>query len=87
MKALSARDRDMVPTGLFIQALNEMIDDQGKRLSALRNYIPSIVLVSLFGIATVVCGFAGFASALDPLDSTARLYYSLSGVRRHICNT
>src|SRR4029079_9634469 len=30
-----------VPTGLFIQSLNEMIDDQGKRLSALRNRIPN----------------------------------------------
>src|SRR3954466_7961607 len=38
VKALSAKDNNMVPTGLFIQALNEMIDDQGKRLSALRNY-------------------------------------------------
>src|SRR3954471_4977298 len=57
----------MVPTGLFIQALNEMIDNQGKRLSALRNYIPNVVLLSLFGIAAVACGFAGYASGLDPL--------------------
>ena len=57
----------MVPTGLFIQSLNEMIDDQGKRLSALRNYIPELVLISLFGIAAVVCGFAGYAGGLDPL--------------------
>src|SRR3954468_20222302 len=55
----------MVPTGLFIQALNEMIDNQGKRLSALRNYIPDVVLLSLFGIAAVACGFAGYASGFD----------------------
>ena len=67
VKALSAKDNNMVPTGLFIQALNEMIDDQGKRLSALRNYIPEVVLLSLFGIAAVACGFAGYASGLDPL--------------------
>jgi hypothetical protein len=42
VKALSAKDNNMVPTGIFIQALNEMIDNQGKRLSALRNYIPAI---------------------------------------------
>src|SRR3954454_12248057 len=66
-KALSAKDNNMVPTGLFIQTLNDMIDDQGKRLSALRNYIPDVVLLSLFGIAAVACGFAGYASGLDPL--------------------
>jgi len=67
VKAVSAKDNNMVPTGLFIQALNEMIDDQGKRLSALRNYIPDVVLLALFGIAAVACGFAGYASGLDPL--------------------
>src|SRR3954467_13415050 len=36
MKAISAKDNNMVPTGLFIQALNELIDSQGRRLSALR---------------------------------------------------
>lgn len=67
VKALSAKDNNMVPTGLFIQALNEMIDDQGKRLSALRNQIPEAVLASLLAIAAVSCGFAGYASRLDPL--------------------
>ena len=68
-KALSTKDNDMVPTGLFIQTLNEMIDNQGRRLSALRNSIPGEVLLSLFGIAAVACGFAGYASGLDPLRS------------------
>src|SRR5436853_3762265 len=67
VKALSAKDNNVVPTGLFIQALNEMIDNQGKRLSALRNYVPDVVLLSLFGIAAVACGFAGYAGGLDPL--------------------
>jgi hypothetical protein len=67
VKALSAKDNNMVPTGLFMQTLNEMIDDQGKRLSALRNQIPEVVLLSLFVIAAVSCGFAGYASRLDPL--------------------
>ena len=59
----------MVPTGLFIQTLNEMIDNQAKRLAALQNYIPDLVLFLLFGIAAVACGFAGYASGLDPLRS------------------
>ena len=40
--AISAIDQNMVPTGLFIQTLNEMIDDQAKRLAALRSRIPNI---------------------------------------------
>ena len=67
VKALSVKDNNMVPTGLFIQTLNDMIDNQAKRLSALRNYIPEVVLLSLFGIAAFACGFAGYASGLDPL--------------------
>ncbi len=74
VKAVSARDNNMVPTGLFIQALNEMIDNQGKRLSALRNYIPDVVLLSLFGIAAVACGFAGYASGLDSLRSRVPVF-------------
>jgi uncharacterized membrane protein len=65
VKALIAKDNGMVPTGLFIQALNEMIDDQAKRLAALRNRIPNIVLLGLFGIAAVAGGFAGYASGRD----------------------
>src|SRR3954466_1677007 len=45
-KAVSAKNNNLVPTGLFIQSLNEMIDNQGKRLSALRNTIPVLVLIS-----------------------------------------
>jgi hypothetical protein len=66
-KALSTKNDNVVPTGLFIQTLNEMIDNQGKRLSALRNQIPDVVLLSLFTIAAVSCGFAGYASRLDRL--------------------
>src|SRR3954452_15820499 len=65
-KTLATKNNEMVPTGLFIQTLNEMIDDQGKRLAALRNFIPNIVLLLLFGITAAACGFAGYASGLEP---------------------
>jgi hypothetical protein len=74
VKAVSAENNNMVPTGLFIQALNDMIDNQGKRLSALRNEIPPVVLLSLFGIAAVACGFAGYASGLDPLRTRVPVF-------------
>ena len=67
VKALSVKDNNMVPTGIFILALNEMIDNHGKRLAALQNFIPPTVLLMLSVIAAVACGFAGYASGLDPL--------------------
>jgi len=63
--AVAAADNAMMPTGLFIQSLNETIDDQAKRLAALRNRVPNIVLLTLFGIAVVAAAFAGYASGLD----------------------
>jgi len=39
-KAMAAKDRALTLKGLFIESLNVMIDDQGKRLSALRNRVP-----------------------------------------------
>jgi len=63
--SISAKDNAMVPAGLFIQTLNEMIDNQGKRLMAVRNHVPDVVILMLFGIAGVACGFSGYASGLD----------------------
>jgi hypothetical protein len=74
VKALTVKDNGMVPTGLFIQALNEMIDNQAKRLAALRNRIPNIVLLGLFGIAAVAGGFAGYASGLDTKRTRLPVY-------------
>jgi hypothetical protein len=78
IKALAAKDTNMVPTGLFIQTLNDMIDNQGKRLAALRNYIPNIVLLALFCITAAACGFAGYASGLEPRRT--RLPVLITGV-------
>ena len=56
----------MVPTGLFIETLNEMIDDHAKRLEALRNRVPTIVLAALYGVAFVACALAGYGNGLEP---------------------
>jgi hypothetical protein len=73
-KAVALKDNSMVPTGLFIQTLNEMIDNQGKRLAALRNRVPNIVLLGLFGIAAIAGGFAGYASGMDATRSRLPAY-------------
>ena len=62
--ALAAKDTGMVPTGLFIQSLNEMIDNQGKHLEATRGRVPNIVFVALYGVAVVAFTLAGYANGL-----------------------
>ena len=73
-KAMAAKERGLIPTGLFIESLNLMIDDQGKRLAALRSRVPNIVLVALFAIAAVAGAFAGYASALDAKRTRLPVY-------------
>jgi len=73
-KVMAAMDKKMVPTGLFIQTLNEMIDNQGKRLAALRNRVPNIVFLGLFGIAAVACGFVGYAGGRDAKRTRLPVY-------------
>jgi hypothetical protein len=65
-EALAQETKTLIPTGLFVQSLNQMIDAQGVRLAALRNQIPGIVLLALYVLAAVSGGFVGYASAIDP---------------------
>ena len=74
VKAVSARNNSMVPTGLFIQTLNDMIDQQGKRLAALRNRVPNIVILALFGIAAVGAAFTGYGRGLEGRSTRLPLY-------------
>jgi len=73
-KAIASKDKGFIPTGLFIASLNEMIDDQGKRLSALRNRVPNSVLITLIAIAAIAGAFAGYASALDARRTRLPVY-------------
>ena len=74
VKAVAKKDTGMVPTGLFIQTLNEMIDDHEKRLTAARNRVPNIVLIALYGIAAVAIGFTGYASGIEARRSRLPVY-------------
>ena len=55
----------MVPTGLFINTLNEMIDNQEKRLTAARNRVPNIVFLALYGIALIAAALIGYDRGLQ----------------------
>jgi hypothetical protein len=74
VKAAAAKDSAMVPTGLFIQTLNEMIDNQEKRLTAIRNRVPNIVLLALYGVAVVASAFTGYAGGLESGRSRMPVY-------------
>ena len=54
-----------MPTGLFIQSLNDMIDSQEVRLSALFKRLPNSVLAALYGIAIIAGALAGYAAGLN----------------------
>ena len=71
---MAKKDTGMVPTGLFIQTLNEMIDNQAKRLTAHRDRVPNIVLLALYGIAAVASGFTGYASGIEARRSRLPVY-------------
>ena len=73
-EAVSAKENGMVPSGLFIQTLNEMIDNQGKRLAALRNRVPNVVPLALFGIAAVASAFAGYGSGFEAKRNRLPVY-------------
>lgn len=77
-KEVAAKNNGMVPTGLFIQSLNELIDDHEKRLTALISGVPNIVLIVLFGVATVASAFAGFAAGVEEQRSRGPSYAAMA---------
>lgn len=73
-KAVAAKDASVVPTGVFIQSLNEMIDNQERRLTASRSYVPDVVVLALYGIAILAAGFVGYSEWSDGPPSRAPVY-------------
>jgi hypothetical protein len=73
-KAAAAKNNAMVPTGLFLQSLNEMIDDQDKRLAALSNRLPLIIVIALYGVSIVGIGFAGYGSGIESKRTRVPVY-------------
>ncbi len=72
--AVAAMDNAIVPTGLFIQSLNSMIDAQDTRVAALRNSVPAEVILTLYLIAIVSAGFAGYADGREKSTSRIPIY-------------
>jgi hypothetical protein len=61
---LGEKDPRAVTTGLFLQSLNETIDLHAKRITALENHVPEIILMLLYFVAIVVVGVIGYGCGL-----------------------
>lgn len=63
--AVAARDPRSIPTGLFIQSVNEMIDLHTKRVTVgVRSRIPTSIWLALFAVAVVTLGAMGYHNGL-----------------------
>ncbi len=76
-KEAAAKNNGMVPTGLFIQSLNEMIDNHEKRVIALLSGVPNIVLVVLYVIALVASAFSGYAAGVEAQRTRGPMYVAM----------
>ena len=65
--AISAVQRDdrEVTTGLFIESLNDVIDQHSNRISAMENHVPEPVLLLLVAVAIMSALALGFACGLQ----------------------
>lgn len=77
-KAVLAKDNSMAPTGLYIQALNDVFDNQAKHSVAIATHVPDIVLLSLYGVSTLAIGFAAYASGLERRRWRSPVYLTAS---------
>jgi hypothetical protein len=64
-RAAALEDPRSVPIGLFLEALNGVIDDHEKRLTALDNHVPPTVLVLLALVSLTALGLMAFVCGLD----------------------
>ena len=62
---VSRRKPDMVPTGIYLQALNEMIDQGGLRLNFIQYRVPEVIFILLAATALLTLGLAGYVSGLS----------------------
>ena len=59
VKAITAEDKSMVPI-VFLQSLNEMFDNQEKRVVAVTHHLPGVMLILLYCVAATATGLSGY---------------------------
>jgi uncharacterized membrane protein YtjA (UPF0391 family) len=60
----AAQDPKSVPTGLYIAALNDLIDVSEERRAAFNNHVPEAVLALIIAVSCGALGFVGCSSGL-----------------------
>jgi hypothetical protein len=60
--ASAATNPQVVPTGMFIEALNEIIDAYGKRTAIRRNRVPAGIFLFLLVVAIIAVGYSGYGA-------------------------
>lgn len=74
VKVITAENQNMVPVGLFITSLNEMIDNQESTVIAAQSHLPGIVLVVLYATAITAVFFSGYNRGAQKLRTLLQTY-------------
>ena len=56
---------DEVKTGYFIESLNNLIDDHTRRVAAMENHVPEVILLLLVFVAAMTIAMTGYSSGLS----------------------
>jgi hypothetical protein len=64
-KKVAETEKGIVPVGIFIQAVNEMLDSQGRHSFALESGVPNAVFWALYVIGAIAFLFVGYANRLQ----------------------
>jgi hypothetical protein len=62
--AMGGQDPRAIPTGLFIQSLNEVIDLHAKRVTAMENHVPESIFILLLIVAILSLGLVGYGTGI-----------------------
>jgi hypothetical protein len=72
---VAGKNPNSIVVGLFIQALNEMIDLHAKRVTAgVRNRIPAAIWVALIGVAVLSFSAMGYYAGLSGTSRTLAVF-------------
>lgn len=74
VQAAAAEDPSPVRTGLFLQALNDVVDAYGARDAALARHVPEPVLFLMFATLILAAGLVGYSSGVAGHRTTFAAY-------------
>jgi hypothetical protein len=73
VKTITAEDKGRIPI-VFLQSLNEMIDNQEKRLFAATHHLPGVMLILLYCVAATATGLSSYNKGILGEQRRATVY-------------